>query len=1566
MPLPRPVSSADMRSAHASGSLPASPAPRGAGSSSNSAQLGLKLAVERGAYVAGQQVKGVLELSVKGQLALGEVGIEFLGVEELRSRDHTSTRRLLSDRVDFQGNGLPPSNAVKPGTKPIQGSFYPALPGRTRFAFAFTIPASLPSTCALGSNAQTRYELRAFASSLVDGSVDLRSEKLDVRVVERWGDWRDDEWQTPLERTAQGTLARGGDGALELVASVGKGEWALRPPRLFWRSDGDMDVAGKGKVEVRAHVRNLSKRHVTGLKLSLIRRLRVLYPQDARPVVEPPVVSSVVVAERFHGIDYDVRSGGERDAVLALQVPTDECWTVRKGTLFELDVVLRVEVECGFLQKPLSVDLPIWIAHPLSLPNSAHRFADEERARLAPAAAPVQAPALAPTPSPQPSIPYSPSTVGTFSSPAAPYHTLSPEPYAPAFAHGGHLPLPGTPAPGQHGRHYAASAISMTSSASSPAMYPPSTPTPYFPPPPAAPAELYDPVPAAYAAPHGYVAFDPTVPDLSTSQFLGSLQHQQPGYVPTPPGTAFSPPPPQAQHAPLAPWSVAAPPSPQPHVASVPPPHGPPPPPSRAHTIAAGLGLAPHEAAQVEVNLAPLEPYSAAQRAHQHARTASDLPYLAQQQQQRGVEPVRQHSAPAAAAAHVHGGELDLPDASPPRPCASPVPAIRGGEVRSPEPVTSSAPSRTRVSHTPPPPSPSSHFRRAEQSRSPSPVESAPASASAHSSPLGAASPASASAAAPTSALLETIGEDGESQAGNTARSAMLPPGLADALRDDGGAGTTAGSSPGRSSVQDLEELVEEEERRDVERRARTKEGSRAADLPPMPFPTTAATASRDARPRAQDIFAPVVAVPSSAPTAPSPASSSSPTRLAAPKRDGGGLSALEARLARPSTPDLSALQLCSPSRSPSPIKPLGSPAPHARAFAPHLDLLHLGGESETVGSALRARSISRASKHEEERRRAVEEDPKEAVRRAVAGAAWAKGPSARSAEAAAPVGGLAQKEELPVKASVADWVKSVEPVAPASVEQPVRPVVEQVADVCAAKAGRPAQYKPRAPLKLAAPVAEPAMQEPSSPSSPRRPLPSPPPSPRRALPSPPAQDTSPSKPTSPSFGVSAPVAVPEQPPASAKPNVPRPVFGASPSKRDISPAPSPDKPPSPSLPVPAARSPTKTSLPSPWSSRPSPWSSVGRSPSPVKAASPAPTSTPSFDAPKSPIAAVVDDGGRKAVDVVEIKGLKREAVDRVAGWLQKADTEPVAPAPAPDSVVSLQTKQQKRITIEFGRHAPEPPSRPSSSSSRTGLSRSAAAPPSLHATGRPQQQQQEPTVAQLLAAETRAAMRQAQADAPADLTRSSAVEKGLNGYLAALKSDAEDVGKGEQAHRSARRAAPGKVRSVASIWAERVEEADRERTESPPPPAARALGHKPTKSHSSIQLGALSSSTSSPRPLASLSNSPVAPTAGPLPSRRARPVSLQPSASPARPFLNSTVGRASPSSSAAAAASSPTAGMRVPSAAGGAIKGAGKLAASESAPAGWASPSRAGAADRSGSGAKVKDLLARYQQQLA
>lgn len=184
---------------------------------------------------------------------------------ELRSRDHTSTRRLLTTRVDFQGNGLPPSNAVVPNARPVQAGFYPALPGRTRFSFVFDIPAEVPSSCTLGANATKRYELRAFASSLYEGNVDIRTDKAEVRVVERWADWREGPWQEGLEKRAAEKLAVGGEDLLEIVVNVGAGDNVERPARLFWRGDPDLELEGKGKIEINATVRNLTKRHVRDL-----------------------------------------------------------------------------------------------------------------------------------------------------------------------------------------------------------------------------------------------------------------------------------------------------------------------------------------------------------------------------------------------------------------------------------------------------------------------------------------------------------------------------------------------------------------------------------------------------------------------------------------------------------------------------------------------------------------------------------------------------------------------------------------------------------------------------------------------------------------------------------------------------------------------------------------------------------------------------------------------------------------------------------------------------------------------------------------------------------------------------------------------------------------------------------------------------------------------------------------------------------------------------------------------------------------------------------------------------
>lgn len=144
--------------------------------------------------------------------------------------------------------------------------------GKTRFPFAFKLPYDLPSSCSLGGNATTRYELRAFSSSVLNGNVENRSEQQPVQVVERWGDWDEGEWTQGVEKRAAQQLKLAGEGQLSLTAAVGKDDWSETPRRLFWRGDHEMGWTGKGQIEVRARVRNASLKHVRTSSQFLRRR----------------------------------------------------------------------------------------------------------------------------------------------------------------------------------------------------------------------------------------------------------------------------------------------------------------------------------------------------------------------------------------------------------------------------------------------------------------------------------------------------------------------------------------------------------------------------------------------------------------------------------------------------------------------------------------------------------------------------------------------------------------------------------------------------------------------------------------------------------------------------------------------------------------------------------------------------------------------------------------------------------------------------------------------------------------------------------------------------------------------------------------------------------------------------------------------------------------------------------------------------------------------------------------------------------------------------------------------
>ncbi|GAA5969245.1 hypothetical protein JCM21900_005017 [Sporobolomyces salmonicolor] len=1525
-PLPPPVSSSS-----SSGALPVSPSPNS--SRQLHSKLGLKILLDRPIYVAGSLLVGELEVAVKGkELALGEIAIELNAKEELRNRDHTSTRRLLNQCFTFQGPGLPPSAAIVPGSSPLKGTYYPALHGRTRFPFSFPLPKTLPSTCAFGANAITRYELHASAMVMLDGEVDIKSENKEVVVVERWDDWRKGNWTHGVEKAAQQELKGREPGVVKMHASIGRDPWSGTLPRLFWWRDVDQGIEGKGSVEVRVRLKNATKRHVTGLSLSLVRRLRLVYPKDQRPISPPPIISKTITTEHFRGLEYDVRSGAEREVVLQLQLPKDECWTERKGTLFELDCFVKVEVECGFFEKNLFVELPIYIAHPFSISKAAHRQAAEERERF------TQQPELPER------IPFPRSPMSTMSFAAAPPQAPPVDPYAPSGFGGRYLPPPGG------GYHYASSTVSVSPSISSPAMqhYSAPSPQPYFPPPPAPPpVEAYQQQLPSPPPSNGYIAFDPNVPDLTPSRFLGSLQHQQPAqvYVASEPHTNIAVGPP-------APSSVSLYPTPHPPPLSLSPQtispniqyqqrdvsqqrpvsaygHGSSP---SFHAGDLGGSLASQGQRQVEANVAPVEPYSGMGRAHPDPRTASSLSIRTPSD---GVNQTpRQNTAPLPSPSW-DGHSLNAP----PQPPACPSPAPAQSARASTLPPTPSSFSPHAPLRTPPPPAPSSYFR--QQSPSPS-FASLPLTSH------------DANDAHPDAGHLDTIGEDGESRAG-TAKSIALTASALEALKlgKDGEDAeihsVRVGGSPGRSSVQDLEELVAEEERKaELERQEGGKAVGMEKTLPEPPVPSEKVASSSSSKPtRLQDIFQ---STDSDAARPPSP--SKSPSRPAAkiPPRSEGGLAALEARLSRSTTPTQTTQPIVSPIRSPSPSKPSPSPSPAPRT----LDLPKPGS------SALRARSISRASRQkEEEQLRALkeaEDDPAEVVRRALAKASWLK----------------KEKE----KEKVSEETK----VIAARVEKEMRREQEEKEQAAKPKASKselegeaekgpesksppPARYEPVhtvASMPPLGPKETTPLSPPSRPSS--RPIFSSAASKRQTLPALPSGSVNPSPVSSPASPTPRPL--PSRPTSFATGQDFSPPATVESAEPPVQPPEQPFSLSTHSEPLKSPTHPASPSVDADPSGSPTPVEQAFARPLDlVQPNSPhQPASTPAdAESQKSPLPlssslssqslAKITSEGRKVVDAIELKGLKQDAVARISTWLTTggAIEEPTRPAPA-ISPWSMQKKastagdvSRKRKTIEFDRLAPAPPGSVSSASLSGTASSKATSFTSLSSgstSSRAKLAAQEPTVAQLLAAETRAALRDAES-APPPLPETSPVAKGHGGFLAAVKQ-AEEVAS-KYAVTSARGGKGGKVTNVASIWASREEEAARERTKTPP----HSLGHKSTKSLTSAPFP---SSPSASVPFSPVGNSPARLNRRSLQTSPSPMQPLSSAAAPAKPFLDTPLGPPSPPSS--------------PSATRTASPSFSRFAPSEyaSSPIAKVEPAASG----SGGGGKVKDLLARYQQQMA
>ncbi|KAL9936474.1 hypothetical protein V8E36_004542 [Tilletia maclaganii] len=332
-------------------------------------KIRLQLNLGADAFEAGGMVHGRMEVaSLTGRgMRIGEIAVELEAAEELHSRDHSARQTFLYARTLFQGAHLPPSNAVTPHA-PITTSshthsgttvWWAARKGKTTFPFSFPVPIRSPSAVQFAGNASLRYVLKGTAqiwiatptsSAAASASPHdhqhqqrhLITVRAEVPVVEKWPLALVRSLPThPLffeavEAVADTRLFLGGNGAVWLEAGL--------LSSIF--------LSGS-EIHLRISVRNNTKRHVSGVKVSLARRLNfpVVRSEERDPggpgsLLRPPakthalqgghgqqpMITEVVSEQHFKtqggttshaGISYEFPPNEETTCVLPVRVPYD-------------------------------------------------------------------------------------------------------------------------------------------------------------------------------------------------------------------------------------------------------------------------------------------------------------------------------------------------------------------------------------------------------------------------------------------------------------------------------------------------------------------------------------------------------------------------------------------------------------------------------------------------------------------------------------------------------------------------------------------------------------------------------------------------------------------------------------------------------------------------------------------------------------------------------------------------------------------------------------------------------------------------------------------------------------------------------------------------------------------------------------------------------------------------------------------------------------------------------------------------------------------------------------------
>lgn len=247
-------------------------------------------------------------------------------------------------------------------TSPSLSGYWPARKGVTRFPFSFPIPASCPTSCRFGGNASIAYHLSGTVQvqntdSSGQGERQILTKRLEVAVVERWTDWHAERFHEPSEAQRRervgGGLLGGPEGNIWIDAII--------PDRLFYRGyelpeeqgGGPEKELSRGQIAIQLSVKNCTTKTLSGVKVSLHRRLKIL-PAEAGAggaSVPKPRITEDVQVRSFSGREWEFPPAGqERIVTCFVDVPKqDRFLSIRKSRLFEVHPLVKVMLDMGTL-----------------------------------------------------------------------------------------------------------------------------------------------------------------------------------------------------------------------------------------------------------------------------------------------------------------------------------------------------------------------------------------------------------------------------------------------------------------------------------------------------------------------------------------------------------------------------------------------------------------------------------------------------------------------------------------------------------------------------------------------------------------------------------------------------------------------------------------------------------------------------------------------------------------------------------------------------------------------------------------------------------------------------------------------------------------------------------------------------------------------------------------------------------------------------------------------------------------------------------------------------------------